>query len=211
MNERVCWLILGLTLCAGTAPAGQILYENNFEKSAPAQTPADFLVLDGEFAVKEGDGNKYLELPGAPLDNFGLLFGPTTNAGVCVSARILGTGKGRRFPIFGIGLNGPSGYKLKLAPAKNALELYKGDDVLGTAPYNWKTGVWTMFRLRLRAVGGQAWKIEGKAWPQTDSEPKDWMITQDETTPPRAGRASIWGSPVSGTPIRFDDLLLTAE
>jgi hypothetical protein len=150
-------------------------------------------------------------LPGAPLDNYGLLIGPTTNAGVCVSARIQGTAKGRRFPSFGVGLNGPSGFKLKVSPGKNALELSKGDEVLASVPYTWKSGAWTMFRLRVRASGEQVWKIEGRAWPQTDSEPGAWMVTVDEKTPPHAGRAALWGSPYSGTPIRFDDLRLTAE
>lgn len=209
--KKTGFLFLVLTLCAGAAPAETTLYENNFEKAALDQAPAEFLVLDGAFTVKESEGNKYLELPGAPLDNFGLLFGPATNAGTCVSARIQGTAKGRRFPSFGVGLNGPSGYKLKVSPAKNALELDKGDDTLASVPYDWKTGAWTMFRLRVRAAGEQGWKIEGKAWPQTGSEPKEWMIAVDEKTPPHPGRASLWGSPYSGTPIRFDDLLLTAE
>jgi hypothetical protein len=40
---------------------------------------------------------------------------------------------------------------------------------------------------------------------------KEWMISLDEKSPPPAGRPSIWGSPYSGTPIRFDDLMVTAE
>ncbi len=209
--KRAGCLFIVLTLCAGAARAEQTLYENNFEKAAPGQAPEEFLVLDGAFAVQESEGNRYLELPGAPLDNYGLLFGPTTNAGVCVSARIQGTRQGRRFPSFGVGLNGPSGFKLKVAPGKNALELSKGDEVLASAPYNWKTGAWTMFRLRVRAAGDPGWKIEGKAWAQTDAEPKDWMISVEEKTAPHPGRASLWGCPYSGTPIRFDDLRLTAE
>jgi hypothetical protein len=211
MMNKLQGLFLGLTLSAAAVAAETTLYQNNFENAALDQAPADFLVLDGGFAVKQSDGNKYLELPGAPLDNFGLLFGPTTNAGVCVSARIEGTAKGRRFPSFGVGLNGPSGYKLKVAPAKNALELYKGDDLLASAPYHWNSGVWTMLRLRVRAAGAGIWKVEGRAWPQPDAEPQAWTISADETTEPHAGRAALWGSPFSGTPIRFDDLLLTSE
>lgn len=202
---------LALTLAAGAAAAENIIYQNNFENTAVDQVPADFLVLDGSFAVKQGEGNKYLELPGAPVDNYGLLFGPATNAGVCVGARIEGTAKGRRFPSFGVGLNGPSGYKLKVSPGKGSLELYKGDDVLASAPYQWKSGVWTVLRLRVRPAGAGVWKVEGKAWPQSGSEPAEWMITTDEKTEPHAGRAALWGSPYSGTPIRFDDIVLTAE
>ena len=188
------------------------LYENNFQKAAPGPLPDnEFLVLDGDFSIKESDGSKYVELPGAPLDTYGVLFGPTTNAGVCVSARIYGTSKGRRFPAFGIGLYGQNGCKLRVSPAKDALEIFKGDQSVASVPYHWKTGAWTVLKLRVRRAGGAAWKIEGKAWPQTETEPKDWSITLDETSEPHPGRASIWGSPFSGTPIRFTDLLVTSE
>jgi hypothetical protein len=209
--KKMGWLFLVLTLCAVPALAEKTLYENNFEKAALDQAPDDFLVLDGDFAVKQGDGNKFLELPGAPLDTFGVLFGPTTNAGVCVSARIYGTGKGRRYPSFGVGLNGPSGYKLKVSPAKGALEIYKGDESVTNVPFAWKSGSWTMFKLEIRPVSDQLWKVEGKAWPQTESEPADWMIGLEEKAAPHPGRASLWGAPLSGTPIRFDDLVLTTE
>jgi hypothetical protein len=68
-----------------------------------------------------------------------------------------------------------------------------------------------VLKLRLRAVSDQAWKVEGKAWAESDPEPAEWMISLDEKTPPHPGRASIWGAPYSGTPIRFDDLILTTE
>src|SRR4051794_40752354 len=82
-----------------TLPAAEPkpVYENNFDKAAIDKVPDEMLVLDGAFAVKEEAGNKFLELPGAPLETFGVLFGPTDTAGLGVSARIYGTGKGRRF------------------------------------------------------------------------------------------------------------------
>ena len=193
------------------AEPAKVLYQNDFEKAEANQVPNDFLVLDGDFAVKESNGNKFLELPGSPLDTFGVLFGPTTNAGVCVGARIFGTSKGRRSPTFGVGLNGAGGYKLKVSPGKNSLEIFKGDNSVASVPFNWKSGSWTLFRLRVRPLTDGTWKIEGKAWSQTDPEPKEWMISLVEKAPPRDGRPSIWGSPYSGTPIRFDDLKVTDE
>ena len=67
------------------------LYTNNFESAELDKVPDDMLVLDGAFAVKQDDSNKFLELPGAPLDTFGVLFGPATNANVTVTAKIFGT------------------------------------------------------------------------------------------------------------------------
>jgi hypothetical protein len=209
---RPAALILLLTIAAGAAESGKTLYENDFQKAAPGPLPEnEFLVLDGDFSIKESDGNKYVELPGAPLDTFGVLFGPTTNDGVCVSARIYGTSKGRRFPAFGVGLNGQNGCKLKVSPAKEALEIYKGDQSVASVPYHWKTGAWTVLKLRIRQTEGPTWRIEGKAWPQTETEPKEWTITLEEKTEPHRGRASIWGNPFSGTPIRFSGLRVTAE
>src|SRR5215204_3939093 len=79
------------------------LYRNDFEKAKPEAVPEDLMVLEGGFAVAQEGTNKFLELPGAPLETFGVLFGPTETNGVNVSARVFGTGKGRRFPSFALG------------------------------------------------------------------------------------------------------------
>src|SRR5215207_5222882 len=85
------------------------LYTNNFESAEPGKVPDDFLILEGGFVVKEQEGNKFLELPGTPLDSFAVLFGPTATSNAAVSARINSTAQGRRFPTFGVGLNGVAG------------------------------------------------------------------------------------------------------
>lgn len=183
------------------------LYENNFEQAKVGDVPDGFLVLDGGFAVKEENGNKFLELPGAPLDSYGVLFGPTEKSDVAVSARILGTKKGRRFPTFAVGLNGQSGFRLQVSPAKDALEIYKGDAVVASVPYEWKSGEWTLLSLQL-TKSGDVWKVTGKAWTQGSAEPAQALISYEEKTEPSTGRASVWGSPFANTPIQFDDLVL---
>lgn len=198
-------LVTAAALHAQTKPA----YENNFEKAAVDSVPEGFLVLDGGFAVKEEGGNKFLELPGAPLDTFGALFGPTEAANISVTARIYGTGKGRRFPTMAVGLNGGGGYKLQVSPGKKLIELYKGEEVKATAPIEWASGTWTMFRLQVRKVKDGEWKVEGKAWAQTGKEPVEWAINFTDAQEPPPGRPSIWGNPFSTTPIYFDDLVVT--
>src|SRR5215468_6518392 len=85
-------LLIALSFCTLSLPAAEsLLYENNFEKAEVGNVPADFMVLDGGFAVKEEAGNKFLELPGAPLDSFGVQFGSTESSNLCVSARIFAT------------------------------------------------------------------------------------------------------------------------
>lgn len=190
--------------------SGKILYENNFENADVDKVPSDFLVLDGGFAVKQDGTNKFLELPGSPLETFGVLFGPTLESDVAVTAKIRGTGKGRRFPTFAVGLNGVGGYKLQVSPAKKAVELFRGDELIASASFEEKLGAWMMLRLRVGKISGSQWKIEGKVWLENSEEPKQPLISFDEITPPVAGRASIWGSPYAGTPIQFDDLKVLA-
>jgi hypothetical protein len=204
-------LICGLLACgliARADGAAKTLYKNDFEKADGGKLPDGFMSLNGEFAVKAEGVNKFLELPGAPLDSFAVQFGPTESVDVAVAARILGTSKGRRAPTFGVGLCGVSGYKLQVAPGKTALELLKDQEVKASMPFDWKSGTWTQFRLQVRKVKAGEWRIEGKAWPQGGTEPKNWMLTFDEKEEPMTGRASVMGSPFSGTPIWFDDLVV---
>jgi hypothetical protein len=181
------------------------LYEMNFEQAETGKVPEGFLVVDGAFEVKQEDGNKFLELPGAPLDSFGVLFGPTQKSGAVVSARIRSTNKGRRYPAFGVGLNGQSGYRLQISPGKKALEIYKGDLVVASTPYDWKSGEWTMFQFQI-VKSGEVWKLAGKVWVQGATEPAQAMVSSDEHEEPSPGRASVWGNPFATTPIQFDDL-----
>jgi len=182
-----------------------VLYENNFEKEQIGKVPEDFLVLDGGFAVKEEAGNKILELPGSPLDSFSVQFGPTESSNIVVTARIKTTAKGRRFPTFGVGLNGNAGYRLQLSPSKKSLELCKRDAPVTDVSFDWASGHWFSFRLQIRAANSGEWKIEGKVWNADNPEPSTWMISYDEKEAPIPGRPSVFGSPFAGTPIQFDD------
>ena len=201
----ICALFFSLALTAAAGDAKPI-YENNFEQAEVGKVPADMLALDGDFGVKSDGTNKFLELPGEPLDSYGVLFGPAQKDNVAVSARIDGTGHGRRGPVFGVGLNGQGGYKLEYSGGKKALEIHKGDAIVATAPFEWKSGEWTNLQLSVRRAG-EIWKIEGTAW-QGDAKPSAPMLSYDESAEPTPGRASIWGMPYSGTPIQFDDLVL---
>lgn len=199
-------LVLGWFATPVAAADEKPLYQNDFEKAELGKVPEDMMVLEGAFAVRSEGTNKFLDLPGAPVDDFSVLFGPTESAGMAVTARLFGTSQGRRAPVLAVGSNGVGGYDLQLAPAKKALELFRGEERLASVPCTWESGTWTWLRLQVRKVRDGAWKIEGKAWKQGAPEPAGWMIAYDEKTEPPAGRAMVSGHPFSGTPIRFDDL-----
>jgi hypothetical protein len=206
IKQTASALLIGLA--ALTTYAAEPLYQTNFEKTKTGEVPEDFLVLDGDFAVKQSNGNKYLELPGAPLDAFGFMFGPSARHGNEISARMFGTKKGRRYPVFGVALNGVNGYRLQVAPAKRAIELLKGSAVVAKVPFRWGGGEWLRLALRVEQTGTAEWTITGKVWPDGKKAPAKPTITHKEAKEPRNGKPSIWGSPYSGTPIRYDDIVV---
>jgi hypothetical protein len=185
------------------------LYREDFEKVEIGQMPTEFLALEGDFAVRDIAGNRALELPGQPLSSFGLLFGPVESGDLALRARFNGSRKGRKFPSFGVGLGGASGYRLILSAGKDALELYLDEELKTSTPYQWTPETWTVLLLQTRKAGDGQWKIEGKAWLQTGPEPAGWMLSLETRDEPFPGRASLWATPYSGTPIQFDDLVLT--
>jgi hypothetical protein len=203
------WVLILFYFCAASLFAQSTpLYENNFQNAEVGKVPENVMVLEGGFAVKQEGDNKYLELPGAPLDSFAVLFGPTESSNVIVSAGIAAASKGRRFPTFGVGLNGVAGYRLQVSPAKKVLELYKDQQVKASVPYEWKSGEWTLCRLQVRSVKAGEWIVEGKVSADGKPEPAEWMIRFEEKEEPIAGRASLFGSPFSGEPIKYDDLMV---
>ncbi len=198
-----------LSVLVPSALFAQTKYDNNFEQAKVGAVPEDFLVLDGAFTVKEVEGNKVLELPGAPLDTFGVLFGPNEKENIAVSARIFGSAKGRRYPVFDVGLNGVGGYKLRVSPGKKQLELYKGDAVKKSVSLEWQPNKWTHLKLQLAKSGEKEWKVQGKVW-QEGSEPASPTLDFTDSEAPTAGRASVSGQPYSGLPILFDDFVVSA-
>jgi hypothetical protein len=195
---------LALVVCLGAQAESKIVFSEDFSAANAGDLPDTFLVLDGQFSVKEDGGNKLMELPGAPLESFGVLFGSNQTDGVEVTARILGTKTGRKFPTFATGLNGVGGYKVRVSPAKNAVELVRGDEVKASAPFKWTSGEWTKMRLAVKKTD-TGWQISAKAW-QGGDEPADWILKAEDAEKLPTGKAGVWGMPFSGTPIQFDDL-----
>lgn len=196
----------GISDVTEAADLSDVLCSEDFSEVEMGAVPEDFMVLDGDFSVVELDGNRLLELPGAPLSTFVLLAGPSEPDELRISARIYGESTKRRMPRFGVGLNGISGYQLRLAPSKRKLELTKQNDVVSSVAFKWVPGTWTTFLLQVRRAGEGDWMVEGKAWPVGKDEPQEWMIQFKEPNEPLVGRPALWGTPYSGKAIRYDDL-----
>jgi hypothetical protein len=205
--RRVLVLMCLVTLAADL-PTRE--YKNSFDQETAGKLPDDTMVLDGTFTIATDQGNKWLELAGDPVGECGALLGPAFGSAVDVKARVWAAATGRRFPEFGIGAGDAGGFKLFVAPGRRVLELRGGEETRASAPVEWKSGAWTWLRLRIEKQGAQKWSIRGKAWPQGQKEPGEWMIATAAATAPPAGRISVWGETFSEQPIRFDDLSASA-
>jgi hypothetical protein len=208
MNSRAIFIIAAITAVTGSAqpPDDKVLFKSDFELANADSVPEELMVLGGQFSVKDIGGNKVLELPGNPLEDFGALFGPAESDGIAVRARIRSESSKRLAPRFGVGLDGVGGYRLLVTPGQNRLQLLKDQQAVASAPFEWKSGTWTSLHLQIRKVSEGKWIIEGRAWADGTAEPKDWSISFEISEAPPAGKASIWGAPYSGKPILFDDL-----
>jgi hypothetical protein len=194
------------TPAAAVATTGRVLLVD-FDALPDGPLPDDeFLILDGDWrVVRDPDGlGKYLELPGEPIREMGLLLGPDMVGAATVSARIHGVAKGRAKPRFGIGLNGDGGYKLRVVPAEKSVELLNGTDVVATAAFNWQSERWTRLTLAMTATEG-GWEIKGTV---TDADIEVTLIWVDSEKP-FGGQASIYASPYASTPLRVDDIRIS--
>jgi len=200
--------LLALTLgaVAADAPAPATLpYQENFEAAEVGKLPKGFTSFAGAFKVQEEEGKKFLELPGAPLDTFGVLFGPSEKPPLTATAKFFGTSTKRKQPAFALSLGGVGGFRLQVSAAKGALEIFKADEPRASVPFAYASGTWVSLRIQVRENAGK-WVVEGKAWPADAAEPAAWTIQYDAPENPPQGKAGVWGNPFSGTPIRFDDL-----
>jgi hypothetical protein len=201
--------ILFTILFTVSALHAEVLYQNDFQKAEVGSVPDDFMVIDGQFTVKENAGNKFFELPGAPLEAYSFLFGPKENTNVAVQARIFTKAKGRRYSVFDVGLGGLGGYKLRVTPAKKQLELYRGDTLKTSVPLEWTSGKWTFLKLQVQQTDPSKFTITGKWWQEGAQEPTEPSITFADTQPLTRERASAGAMPYAGEPVLFDDLIIT--
>jgi hypothetical protein len=208
MNNRAIFIIAAIIAltCSAQPSDDKVLFKSDFESANVDSLPEELMVLAGEFSVKDIGGNKALELAGNPLEDFGALFGPAESDGIAVRARIRSESAKRLAPRFGVGLGGVGGYRLLIASGQNGLQVFRDQQTVASAPFEWTPGKWTSLHLQLRKVSEDKWIIEGRAWADGTPEPKDWAISFEVSEGPPAGKASIWGAPYSGKPILFDDL-----
>ena len=203
MNDRLSLVLSCLLLSPLMAQELRI----DFEESETGREPEGFLVLAGLFTVQEEGDKRHLHLPGAPLEDFGALFGEPTGSGVRVDASFRSRSRGRLHPSYGLGVHGLGGWRLMMSGSRGQLELRREGRTLVAAPHRFPSGRWTRLALEARPLDRGRWRVRGKAWDPDEPEPGDWTLEHITTIEASRGRPSLWGLPFSGHPIHFDDLV----
>lgn len=167
--------------------------------------PREIFVIDGSIQIKDRKDGKVIEVSGAnPEVNAGAVLGPSGNGAAAIEARILASKARRSFPRFGIGVHGQTGFRLLVVPARRELHLVRGEAVIKTAGFEWKSGAPVTLRLAFSPAGAGKWTVSGKAWAADNPEPSGAQIIHEMTGPAPRGQCSIWATPYAGTPVEFD-------
>ncbi|MCP5540471.1 MAG: hypothetical protein H7A52_10065 [Akkermansiaceae bacterium] len=187
-------------------PDPNLVIKIDFEAAEAGAVPDALTVMDGEWSVAEIDGGKALRLAPAPLSESAVQLGASQKGGGVITARIRAEAGKRSHPRFGVALHGLAGFRLRLVPARKTIELSKGDDILETAPHDWKKNGWVRLELTVREKGEEAWTVEGRAWNEGKPRPEKPQIVHEATGVKLSGKGSVVGTPYTGLPIFYDDI-----
>tara|TARA_B100001123_G_scaffold385964_1_gene459946 strand:+ start:683 stop:1327 length:645 start_codon:yes stop_codon:yes gene_type:complete len=187
-----------------SAPENGAFFQDSFESKSLSSS---FTVIAGQTNIKRKGENSYAVLQSDSKETVGLLFGPAFSSGLRLEARFLAE-DGEKSPTFAVGLNGLSGYKLRVNPNNQKLELLSNDVLIHSVKYEWSAGQWTYLHLQVRELPGRQWSVEGKVWQEKQTKPKTWTLQWTDTTTPENGQPSAWATPNPGKPIALDDIQL---
>lgn len=207
MKRAIAITLLTVT----TACAEPKKFAFDCESWAEGEPPKEVFVVEGNIKVAAKDGNKALEIGVGELVDANALLGDSANGSASIEARVFGTKQGRSMPRFGIGAHGQSGYRLVVYAAQKQLQLMKTEEVVKAVPFTWASDSWLKLKLEVKKASDGKWTISCKAWPADAAEPKEAMITHEDSTLKGQGKCSIWGTPFANTPIYFDDVKIEVE
>ncbi len=187
-------------------------FEENFSDFAVGTEPENLFILDGAYAVSQEEDDKRLTLPGSPVGDFGLLFGPRVREkSLSLSFSFLATKKGRRLPALAAGLGGVRSYRFRLNAATKEILLFRHDLEIGKVACQWESGAWHRVRFQAIPDAGENTRIRLKLWKRGEKEPEEWLLDQIDPSAFAGGKCALWAYPYSGTPIHFDDLKIESK
>ncbi len=187
-------------------------FEENFSSLEVGSEPENLFILDGAYAVSQEENDKRLTLPGSPVGDFGLLFGPRVREkSLSLSFSFFATKKGRRLPALAAGLGGVRSYRFRLNAATGEILLFRQDVEIGKVAYQWESGAWCSVRFQAIPGDGEKTRIRLKFWKRGEDEPDKWLLDQVDPNGFAGGKCALWAYPYAGTPIHFDDLKIESK
>ncbi|MES2736928.1 MAG: hypothetical protein V4672_11455 [Verrucomicrobiota bacterium] len=172
--------------------------------------PKEVFVVDGTIKIAAKDGNKAVMVSPDNLVDASAQFAVSAAGDSVIKAKVFASKKGRSNPRFGVAVHGMSGYRLIVNAPKKTLELVKSDETLASIPFTWTTDAWLWMKLEVRKTG-EEWTITGKTWAADAAEPAEAQIKHTDKGLKGQGKASVWATPYSQTPIYFDDIEVGVE
>lgn len=201
------------TAALGLAPAAEMKTFNiTADDWAEGEPPKEVFIVEGKIQIATKDGNKAIVIdPGTELTDACAQVGSSAAGESSIQARVFASKRARSVPKFGVSVHGMSGYRLLVNAAKKQLELVKSDTIAASVPFTWTSDAWLYLRLEVKRGEGEAWIITGKAWPAGAAEPAEPTLKAEDKGLKGQGKAGVWGTPYSQTPIYFDDIQVTVE
>lgn len=191
-----------------------VQFSEDFSTLEIGSEPESLFILDGAFTVQVGKNDeKSLTLPGSPMGDFGLLFGPRIKEkGLELRFSFFSRKKGRRMPSIAAGIGGVRGLRLRLNPAVKNLVLSFDEQTLKKTPFSWVGDKWWSARFQMTPEdSNQSTFVQYKLWPKQEAEPENWLISEKFDIQYRGGKCALWGFPYASTPILFDDLTILSK
>ncbi|MEM7146154.1 MAG: hypothetical protein AAF591_13530 [Verrucomicrobiota bacterium] len=204
MKTTLGIVFLALVLIAGAMALDLSSVETGAE-------PPGVFVIEGSFKVSELDGERVVEMGTEPAEECMMLFGDTLRGGATVRAKIKAGKKGRSYPSFGVGLYGVSGYRLRVAPSRKALEIVDGDEAVASREYAWGGDGWTWVELGVASPEAGRWVVEGRSWDEDSERPEEAMVRFEFEDDRVMGKAAILATPYTGMPTYFGELEVVEE
>jgi hypothetical protein len=202
-----------LLLLSGLAHAGEVkTFTINADEWAEGEVPKEVFIVEGKIQIAAKDGNKAIVIdPGSELTDACAQVGTSAAGESSIEARVFASKRARSVPKFGVSVHGMSGYRLLVNAAKKQLELVKSDAVIASSPYSWTSDAWIKLKLDVKRGEGDAWAITGKVWAADAAEPAEPTLKAEDKGLKGQGKAGVWGTPYSQTPIYFDDIVVKIE
>jgi hypothetical protein len=192
----------------------EVEFSEDFSKIKTGSEPESLFILDGAYTVQEGQNDeKSLTLPGSPMGDFGLLFGPRIREkGLELRFSFFSRKKGRRMPSIAAGIGGVRGLRLRLNPAARNLALSFDEQTLKEIPFSWIGDQWWSVRFQMTPEdSNQSTFVQYKLWPKQEAEPNTWLVSEKFSIQYKGGKCALWGFPYASTPILFDDLTILSQ